>query len=191
MSARRLAAAVLASLLSLAACGTLLPPPEPTRMIELPAQPLIDIGLFDGQLDRPPEYGIEELADGSAVLVVDRGGLHQVRRIQHDGERWTALGGFDAPLIPAGERGPALARVDVGPDDGFDEPLTLVIGRIPNGPVQQLELSLDGEATMVGTTQPVTVLAFDRGTRMGDRYTTMDSGTHRFDVLTIMDPRLP
>lgn len=167
-------------------CGVL--QPTPSDEPEFAFQPLVDVGLFGGFPDVPPDWSMAELGDDTSVLVVDRGAAQQVRRVENDGNRWGSLGGFDGELLPAGDDGPVLRRVDVGLDQGFEDGMILLVGRIPNGPINQLELSIDGKATMFQAQhRPLVVYAFSPGTEIGDSYTTMDAGTHRFDVLPIAE----
>lgn len=179
-------------LIAASGCGLIGPTPTPTPDREPGSLPLsfeilVDLGIFGGPPAILPPYSIGELDDGTVLVVVDRGGMHQVRRAQLDGERWESLGGFDRPLLPAGD-GPLLRRLAVGPEDGFETDLLLLIGRIPNGPINQIELSVDGEDRLLQLSQrPVVVFVLPRGTELGDTYVTLDAGTHRFGV----EPLLP
>jgi hypothetical protein len=177
-------------LIALSGCGVIGSTPEPEPGPGRPRfsfEVLVDLGIFGGPPAPPPPYSIGELEDGTALVVVDRGNVHQVRRARLAGERWESLGGFDRPLLPGGD-GPLLRRLAVGPDDGFETDALLLIGRIPNGPINQIELSVDGEVRTIGISQkPVVVLVFPAGTELGDTYTTLDAGTHRFGV----EPLLP
>ena len=171
-----------------AACG-IIEQPTPSPAFEFPFQPLVDVGLFGGGPPAVPDpWAMAELPDGTSILVVDRGTTQQVRRVEHDGDAWVSLGGFDAPLLPAGDDGPALRRVEVGPEQGFEDEVVLLMGRIPNGPIGQLELTIDGELQILAVgNRPMVVYPFAAGTELGDQFTTLDYGTHRFDVLPISD----
>ena len=181
---RLLAAAVVAAA---AGCGAV-EQPTPSRELEFAFQPLVDIGLFTGPPDIPDPWSITELPDGTSVVVVDRDTMQQVRRVEYDGERWSSLGGFDAPLLPAGDDGPLLRRVTVGPEHGFDAETVLLLGRVPNGPINYLEASVDGElVALQPMNRPLTVFAFAGGTVIDDTVTPLDAGSHRFDVLEVHD----
>lgn len=184
----RASTAVLATSLALAGCGILAPTPTPEPPPTFASQLLVDLGLFGGFPDIPPAFAMAELEDGTTVLVVDRGAVQQVRRIELDDGRWASLGGFDRPILADGP-GPLLANVAVGPDDGFPDGATLLIARIPNGPINQLELEVDGERqTLWIHDKPLMVVAYPAGTELGHEATTLDAGTSRLGVEPISGP---
>lgn len=164
----------------LAGCGMLAPAPTP----EPPARVLVDLGVIEDGMPIPA-WGMDELPDGTAIVVVDVGDddgqtLHHVAW-DADAERWDQLGSVERSLLPDGEEA-ALRRVRIGPDDGLGGELLLLVGRIPGESVSQVALTVDGQpdAIAVSSEEPLVVAAFPTGTEIDDGYATMGPGGERF-----------
>lgn len=146
-------------------------------------QVLVDIGMFGGPPDLPPEYVITGLTDDTLLLMVDRGARQQLREVRWNGVRWEVVGGMDARLIPAGEDGPYLRTLTIGVDDGFTTDAVLLAGRVPNGPVSRFEMEIDGADGEVWVHQrPAFLHVFPAGTEIGTEFTGFDVGTFELET---------
>ena len=167
--------------LILIGCGavTTTPTPSPPMMS---FHVLVDIGIFGGPPEVPPPYAISEFADDTQLLLVDRGAVQQLREVRWNGTRWESLGGMDARLIPAAEDGPYLATLAVGPDDGLSRDAVLVVARVPNGPINRVELETDGEIADIWLSKPASLHIFPGGTEIGSSFRAFDAGTRELDT---------
>ena len=155
---------------------TPIPPPQPS--FEL----LVDIGIFGGPPALPPPYALVDFGEDSLLLVVDRGRSHGFREVRWNGARWESVAGMDAQLMPADEEGPYLRTLSVGTDQGFSSDATVLLGRVPNGPINRFEIAIDGAVEEVWVHQrPVFVAIFDVGTEIGAEFTAFDAGSFELE----------
>jgi hypothetical protein len=172
-------------LLLLAGCGAFAPTPTPSPPM-MSFQVLVDIGLFGGPPEVPPDYTIVEFTDDTSLLMVDRGAVQHLREVRWNGQRWEVVGGTDARLIPADESGPYLRAVAMGPDDGLSTEAVLLVGRVPNGPINRFELEIDGAIGDIWVNQrPAFLAVLPAGTKLGTRFTAFDAGTHELETGSI------
>lgn len=162
------------------ACGVVATTPTPTPMRPT-FEVLVDIGMFGGPPDLPPPYALTGFTEDT-LLLVDRGAVQQLREVCWAGAGWESIGGTDQRLIPAGEDGPYLRAVSVGPDDGFSKEAVLLVGRVPNGPINRFEMEIDGAAGEVWVEhRPAFLHVFPPGTALGADFTAYDIGTFQLD----------
>ena len=164
----------------LTACGVVTPTPTPSPPM-LSFEVLVDIGIFGGPPDLPPPYAISALTDDTQLLLVDRGATQHLREVRWNGTQWESVGGIDARLIPANEDGPYVVTMAVGPDQGLSAEAVLVVARVPNGPINRVELELDGETSDVWLNHPLTLEVLPGGTEVGESFRAFDAGTLELD----------
>jgi hypothetical protein len=177
---RRHRAALVAVLVLGAGCGVVNPVPT-TSAPRADFQLLVDIGIFGGPPEPVPPYHVVSLGE-SLLVVVDRGAFQSFREVRWTGTAWEALAGMDANLIPPGERGPYLRTVTIEAAAGFSRDAIVLVARVPNGPIQRVELEIDGAIQDVAIDQrPIFARVYPAGTEFGSEFTAFDAGTHELD----------
>jgi hypothetical protein len=142
----------------------------------------VDIGIFGGPPELPPPYHIVDLSEDTLLVAVDRGPSQSLREVRWNGTAWEVLAGMDAELIPPGEDGPYLRTLTIGTDDGFSTDASLLVARVPDGPIQRIELSVNGAIDNVSISQrPIFARVYPAGTEFGPVFTGFDVGTHELD----------
>lgn len=170
---------LMAALAGLVSGCTSLEPPTRTSAPRPDFRVLEDIGIFDGPPELPPPYHVVDLGDDSFLAVVDQGALQRIRAVRWNGSRWEAFGGTDAALIPPGEPGPYLRTHAISTEDGFAADAVVLVARVPNGPINRVELEVDGTVEDVQIHQrPVFARVFPAGTIFGETFVAFDGGTH-------------
>lgn len=162
----------------LAACGTLTPTaPTPTATPRIGFEMLVDLGVFGGPPALPPHYSTAQLDEETVLILVDRPAGQQLIAARWNGARWQSVGHMGGTFLPAAEQ-LVLRRLEVTSEDGLPSAATLVLGRVPNGPINQLDLTIDGtEQRLQVPDKPAMLLVFPPGTQIGDRYQMVDAGS--------------
>ena len=143
---------------------------------------LVDIGIFGGPPEPIPPYHVVDLNDDSLLVAVDLGASQSLREVRWNGAEWEVLAGTDAELIPPGEDGPYLRTLTIGTGDGFSIDASVLLARVPNGPIQRIELSVNGAIDDVSVDQrPIFARVYPAGTEFGSEFTGFDLGTHELD----------
>ena len=159
-------------------CAGVAPAPtasEPDFML------LADIGMFEGPPELPPPYHAVDLDDATVLLMVDRGAVQSLREVRWNGVRWEVIAGTDAALLPAAEEGPYLRTFSIGAGSGFSQDATLLLARVPNGPIGRVEVEVDGAVRDIPVNQRPFVTVFPAGTVIGDEFTALDLQTFVLD----------
>lgn len=148
---------------------------------------LLELGVLRPPPAIQPDIGVAQTQDDSAIVVIDGGGVQHVISAEWTGERWESRGEIEGAFLPDGEE-LVFRRVSVSAADGFAEDALLLIGRVPNGPINQLDITVGGEVQRfpVGN-RPVVVMAFPPGTVIGDRFTTIDARTRVLGAGVVLD----
>ena len=174
-------AALVVVLLFGAGCGVVNPVPTasaPNANFQL----LVDIGIFDGPPEPVPPYHVVELTDDSLLVVIDQEASQSFREVRWTGTAWEVLAAMDANLIPPGEPGPYLRTMTIEPDAGFSRDASVLVARVPNGPIGRVELEIDGAIQDVAIDQrPIFARVYSAGTEFGSEFTAFDAGTHELD----------
>src|SRR5690606_34757253 len=174
-------AALVVVLVLGAGCAAMNPVPTASAP-RVDFQLLVDIGIFGGPPDPIPPYHVVGLTDDSLLLVVDRGASQSFREVRWTGAEWEVLAGMDASLIPPGENGPHLRTLTLETDAGFSTDASVLVARVPNGPIGRVELEVDGAIQDVAIHQrPIFARVYPAGTEFGSEFTAFDAGTHELD----------
>lgn len=140
---------------------------------------LVDIGIFGGPPEPIPPYHIIALNDDTLLVAVDRGASQRLREVRWNGAAWEVLAGADGELIPPGEDGPYLRTLAISTDDGFSTDASVLLARVPDGPIQRIELLVNGAIDDVSIDQrPIFARVYPAGTEFGSEFTGFDLGTH-------------
>jgi hypothetical protein len=182
VDAGRLHRTALVAVLALGAGCAILDPAPTASPPRADFQVLVDIRIFDGPPEPVPPYHILDLTDDSLLVVVDQRDFQSFREVRWNGAEWEVLAGMDANLIPPGDAGPHLRTVMIGTDSGFSMDVSVLLARVPNGPIGRVELEVDGAVEDVTISQrPIFARVYPAGTEFGSEFTAFDSGAHELD----------
>jgi len=134
----------------------------------------------------PPDLAIENLDDDEALVLMDDERDQELVYLQWDGAEWRVITRQAGQFLTPGAS-TSLIRMQVAEADGFPRDMLLILSRIPPGPINQLELVVDGSPELFRVSRPSNLLVLEAGAEVEDAYRAFDAGTMLLDEGTFDD----